>query len=200
MENLLITRLIKNECMEDVIKLIFDTDPYIYDSMCDGDFELFKNIMEQFLKLDEHVFSRNNIIVARTDNEVNGLLLFFSKDANCDTFPIDLTEKQFMILNYVCIEYFWPLIVELEERADEWIYINNLCVAAHKRRQGLASGLLAVFLKHILPGTTIITDCLETNRAAIELFQKAGFKKTRTFDGFAGSGKKIKVIRLEKTV
>jgi len=179
-----------------IIRLIYETDDYIYPSMCGSDYKLFETIMQTLL-LTDSIFSYKNIIFAGENDNAIGLLLYFEK--NCELPKkvdnyIKVTKKQAENFESVIQEYFTPLLSKIE---DNSIYINNLCVDKDNRRRGVA-GKLIDHLLQTFPDKKIVLDCLEENTAAINFYLKFGFKITEHFLGFSGTQEEqINCLKLE---
>lgn len=191
-----IAKVEKNEDLSRIIRLIYETDDYIYPSMCNSDYNLFEVIMQKIL-LTESIFSYKNIIIASENRKTIGILLYLTNKSkipdSIDNY-IDITKEQTSNFNYVIHDYFTPLLSKIK---DDCIYINNLCVDKNNRRQGVAEKLINYLLK-MYPEKNIVLDCLEDNIAAVNFYQKCGFLITERFLGFAGKlEEQVKCIKLE---
>lgn len=175
----------KNSDLPGIIKLIYETDDYIYPSMCGNDYELFEMIMRGLL-FTESIFSYRNIIIATENGKTIGLLLYFRNDGKLPE-AIDkcvtMNEGQLINYNYVINKYFAPLVSKINNNC---LYINNLCVEKERRQCGVAT-MLVNHLKETFPDEMLILDCLEENISAVNLYEKTGFKKTDRFFGFSGN-------------
>jgi len=191
-----ITKAESTSDLDGIIRLIYETDDYIYPSMCNSDYELFEIIMKKLL-FGDTIFSYKNIIIACENYKTIGLLLYIDKNSKLpETIEniIGVNKKQSTDFDNVMEEYFKPLLSKIN---DDYLYINNLCVNIEKRRCGIAGKLI----NHLLQTFTnkkIVLDCLEENTAAIEFYLKWGFKITDRFLGFAGNKQEpISCLKLE---
>jgi ribosomal protein S18 acetylase RimI-like enzyme len=186
----------ENDDLTSIIRLIYETDDYIYPTMCGSDYRLFEEIMKKLLFTDS-IFSYRNIIAANENGKTLGLLLYFGKGCKLpqavDKY-LKISEEQQADFDYVIHNYFTLVLSKIDEGC---LYINNLCVDKENRRHGIAANLID-HLTHINPDKKIILDCLEENTAAINLYIKLGYKITDHFLGFAGKQEgQINCIKLE---
>jgi len=192
-----ISKAKKTSDLTEIIRLIYETDDYIYPSMCGHDYGLFESVMQKFL-LTDSIFSYNNILIACDDGTVVGMLLYIDKDSklpNTTGSYLEVTDKQAMGFDSVISDYFLPLLSKIGEGC---IYINNICVSEKARRRGISEKLIA-YLSQVCSDKTIVLDCLEENTAAVRLYRKLEFKETERFLGFSGKQESpVSCIRFEK--
>jgi len=179
-----------------IIRLIYETDDYIYPSMCGSDYKIFETVMQKLLITDS-IFSYENIITACENNKTIGLLLCFEKDGKLPEVVsnyLNINKKQAADFDNVIQEYFKPLLSKID---DGCLYINNLCVNIENRRQGVATRLVDYLIK-TFPNKKIVLDCLEENADAVNFYLKMGFKMIDRFLGYAGKQQEqINCIKLE---
>lgn len=191
-----IARVEKTNDMTGIIRLIYETDDYIYPTMCGSNYSLFKTVMKKLLFTDT-IFSYKNIFAANETEKTIGLLLYFAKGCKLPE-AIDkyhkINKDQAADFDYVIHEYFAQVLSKID---GDCLYINNLCVDKENRRRGIAAKLIN-HLMQTYPNKKIVLDCLEENTAAVELYIKSGYKITEHFLGFTGKQKEqIKCIKLE---
>ena len=170
-----IREALKTDNFNDIIKLIYETDNYIYPSMCDGNYELFEKIMQNLI-IEDNLFSYKNMIIACEDDKVVGLLLYLNNKAK-------LPGKQHDSFDLVISDYFSDLIKKID---GNHIYINNLCVDKDYRGIGIGTKLVN-YLFRMLDSKNIFFDCLEDNIVAVNFYKKIGFDVTDRCPGFAGN-------------
>jgi ribosomal protein S18 acetylase RimI-like enzyme len=188
----------KNDNINTIIRLIYETDEYIYPSMCNHDYNLFEKIMQKILFID-NVFSYKNIIIASENEKIVGLLLYFDKDEKLpeviDQY-VQLNKGQSVNFDNVIKEYFGQLLSRMNRDS---VYINNLCVDKKNRRRGIAAKLIH-FLLEYFPNKKIVLDCLEENIEAVNFYNKLDFKITGCFPGFGGNQEKqVNCLQFEKS-
>jgi len=189
-----ITQVSPDDDFHKIINLIYHTDKYIYPSMCGFDYDYFVKIMMYNLGTNS-IFSYQNIIKAKINDDIVGILLSFTKD---QLLPILPKNNEIEIRNCyekVMIEYFQK---SLENIKDNSLYINNLCVNNQYQNSGIGYALI----QYILSNTEykIITlDCIENNLPAIKLYKKCGFTITDRFLGYSGvENKQFYCLNFEK--
>jgi len=183
----------------DIIRLIYETDEYIYPTMCNGEYYLFEKVVQKlFFKDNDNVFSYKNINVAKENGKVVGILLYLTNKSitpgpveNYSSITGDKSNKFNEVIN--C--YFARLITAIEPNV---IYINNLCVDKVFRRRGVAEKLVE-HLADFYIGKKIILDCLEENTVAVKFYRKLNFEITEHFQGYSGDqNKKVNCVRFER--
>ena len=181
----------KNDDFLKIIKLIYQTDPFIYSAMCNNDYSYFEQIMQDFL-MQESMFSYKNIVLAKDNKTIVGLLLSFTKNHKLPSFIHPQKIEIRKCLTYTLNDYFAALLDKLEPNT---LYINNLCVDENYRNKGIGYLLLDDIIKKSKE-PKIVLDCLEDNKSAVNLYKKNNFEIGKTFDGYTGN-KSEKVRCLE---
>ena len=190
-----IIRAEKTSDVAGIIRLIYETDDYIYPSMCDTNYELFETIMLKLLSTD-CIFSYKNIITAEEKGKTIGLLLYFGEKAKLPDLAANSIipgKEHLKDFNFSIPEFFAPLLSEIKQNQ---IHINNLCVDSENRKRGIAT-MLIDHAKKTFPDKKIILDCLEQNSAAVNFYKKSGFSIIEKFQVPAEDNKdeKINCIR-----
>ena len=179
-----------------IIRLIYETDNYIYPSMCNFDYKLFETIMQELLFTDS-IFSYKNMLLAEDNGKTIGLLLYFEKIVKLPQtieHYMEIDKEKAEDFNNVIQEYFTPLLSKIDK---DCIYINNLCVDTKNRKRGIGAKLIEYLIK-IFSERKITLDCLEDNTAAVNFYLKSGFKIIERFGGYAGKQEgQINCIKLE---
>jgi len=168
-----------NEDWQQIINLIYETDPYIYSAMCDNDYTYFEQVMKDCL-FQNSIFSYKNIHLAKENDKIVGLLLSFTKN---NQLPCQNNIIFRQCFTDTLLNYFSGLVNKLK---PDVLYINNLCVDKSYRNKGIGSMLLK-YLKDSQLESSLLLDCLVDNKDAIRLYEKCGFIKGQEFEGFAGN-------------
>ena len=187
---------ISSDDYQQVIKLIYHTDNYIYPSMCENDYGYFEKIMFHNLNTNS-IFSYKNVIAAKENNEIAGIVLAFSNEQSLPPMPQNGEFEVKKCYEKVLTEFFQELIKSIKPNC---LYINNLCVDKQYQNKGVGNALL----QYILTNTKekfISLDCLENNNPAIALYKKCGFKVTNRYLVDSGnSEEKIYCLKFEKSL
>ena len=192
---MIISGVTPNDDFSDIIRLIYETDEYIYSSMCGNDYSYFEKIMLHHLN-SKSIFSYKNITVARMETNVAGIVLSFTSSQSLPSMP---ENNEFDIRNCYSLtmkDYFQELLSEIP---PDSLYINNICV--EKKYQGL--GIAYALIQHVIKNTDknrILLDCLADNKLAIALYRKCGFNVTDCFQGFSGdAAKPVQCLKFERS-
>lgn len=166
-----------------IARLIYDTDPYIYPAMCSAA-EAEKIIPYLLSAGTDSMFCKQNLFVARLNNNVVGVILWhngplawkrkaFIETCNAQSIRIAPTFEQ------VAQEY---LSTYDQPTAD--ISIINVCVDASVRGSGVGTEMLKAFIaRHKSESMELVT--LTGNTIAIDLYKRRGFEILREEDGFS---------------
>jgi len=188
-----ISKVTKDDDFLQIIRLIYQTDDYIYPLMCKNDYAYFEKVMLHHLNT-KSIFSYQNIIAAKDGEEIIGIVLSFTKGQPLPPLPykdeFEVRECYSITIN----NYFHKLISGI---SSESLYINNVCV--DKKHQGLGIGY--ALIQNTITNSIknkIVLDCLADNVYAVALYKKCGFKIVDSFLGYSGdSSKPITCLKFE---
>ncbi len=185
LDNIVVKKPTKDDNLEKISELLYETDPYIYPYW----FESVDNCKKELtpLLLDEKFFFNiNNLFVAVDieSNEIVGVICAVNKYVDLDYDYSELKAKNerycFTIVNYV-----EGLIKEVKE--SDFAYISNVCVDSNYRGMHIGN-LLVSYVVNVYKDRLykeIVLDVLAKNPGAIKLYQNLGFEQfTEVFSGF----------------
>jgi hypothetical protein len=176
-----------------IIRLIYETDDYIYPQMCGGDYVYFEKIMLHHLNT-ECIFSYKNIVTAKKNGDIMGIILSFTKDQLLPQFPKYGEFEVKECYSATIKDYFQKLVAGV---SADCLYINNICVDKKYRGMGVGYALIQYAKKNSVKDK-IVLDCLAENLSAIALYEKCGFKIVDRFLGYSGNNAKpISCLKLE---
>lgn len=190
-------RATKEDNMEEIAELIYDTDPYIYPYWFQKDkekcLEFFKN---EILK-EGFIFNYNNLYVAydSTADKIVGVICAIDKSVNLE---YDYKTLENVNDNYkTTIEkYIKPILDEVEELDDKTIYIPNVCIDNNLRGKKIGSRLLGYYISQMEKAgfEKFALDCLLHNLPAKNLYHSLGFKEMKLMNGFTGDDSNVDVV------
>lgn len=187
----------KNDNMEEIARLIYDTDPYIYPFW----FEKNENKCVEFLKeemlKDGFIFNYNNFYVAydSTSNKIVGVICAIDKSVNLE-YDYGELEKVNDCYRTTIKEYIKPILDEVEEYDNETIYIPNVCIDKTLRGKKIGTKLLGYFIGQMEKAgfNKFALDCLLHNLQAKNLYHGLGFREMKLMDGFTGEDFLVDVV------
>ena len=184
-DNLIIRKPTKDDNLEKISELLYNTDKYIYPYW----FESLENCKEELTPLlleDKFFFNINNLFIAinKENNDIIGVICIVNKNVDLDYDYSNLKAKNerycFTIVNYI-----EGLIKEVKE--SEFAYISNVCV--DKKYRGMHIGnimlnyVIEIYKERLYK--EIVLDVLANNPSAIKLYRNLGFEQfTEMFSGF----------------
>ena len=167
--------------LEDIGRLIYYTDPYVYPAFYDNDIEMAKKSAKSLLCRDT-LFNHKNIKVGRIDGKVAGFMVILTKyPKNNKNEMIEAFKETFGKLtprfDEVMEGYFDTLDYEWEG-----IQIMSLAVLPEYRKMRVATKML-----NYLPSkNTYSLACVKDNLKARELYRKCGYEFKFEYPGFTG--------------
>ena len=183
LDKIVIRKAKKDDNLEKISELIYNTDPYIYPYW----FKSLNNCVKELSPLlleDKFFFNINNLYVATYNDSIIGVVCIIDKNANLNYDYSKLIEKnenyKFTIENYI-----YGLIDEVKE--SNFAYISNVCVDEKYRGQHIGNYMLNKIIEIYKDKLydEIVLDVLAQNPSAIKLYQNLGFKQfTEIFSGF----------------
>lgn len=165
-----------------VAELVYQTDPYIFPYLYDGNLHIAKKVISKMIFKDT-IYNYKNITVALSGSKVEGIVV-------SSRTPVAMNYKEMIDafvesgipvgerFTRVYKEYY-----ELLKDEPEGIYIANVCVAENSRGKGVGKQMLSAFLNN---AETYHLETVKANRAALSLYLFAGFKIDCEYGGFTG--------------
>ena len=178
----------KNDNMEEIAKLIYQTDPYIYPFWFKNGVEEAKKVLPKYIMQPGFIYNYENMYIAhdKTNGHIVGIVcaIDYTMDLNFEYSELASlnSESAFIVKNYIQL-----LIDEVKENKS--MYIVNCCVDKEYRSKRIGTVMLGNFIK-LMEGAgydTIEFDCLLHNVRAKNLYHSLGFKEMYTGIGFNGS-------------
>ena len=190
-DELKVRKLALTDDLQRVAGCIYDTDPYIFPYLYDGNEELGKEVIINMVKGDT-VYNYRNIWVAELDGEIAGIIVALRAP-----FKVDMAQmlKAFIDAGAVVDERFAKTYKEyykLMENEPDGIYIANVCVDRSFRGRGIAKKMLEEFLS---PDETYNLETVKANESAFRLYTGAGFEIECEYLGFTD----VPCYRMKKT-
>lgn len=182
---LVVRKAEKDDDLEKIAQLLYETDPYIYPYWF-GDLENCKKELTPLLLEDKFFFNISNLYVCASANtgEIVGVTCILDKGVDLDYDYTSLKGKsenyRFTIENYI-----EQLIKEVKK--SSFAYISNVCVDNRFRNQHIGNYMLSSIIEiYRKVFGEIVLDVLADNPVAIKLYQNLGFKQfTELFEGFS---------------
>jgi len=178
----------KDDNLEEIASLIYQTDPYIYPFWFNNDIEKAKKVLPEYIKKTKFIYNYENMYIAydKTNGHIVGLIcaIDYTMDLDFDYSGLESvsSESAFVVKNYIKL-----LIDEVKENKS--MYIVNCCVDKKFRSKRIGTVMLGNFLKLMEKAgyDTIEFDCLLHNVRAKNLYHSLGFKEMYTGIGFNGT-------------
>jgi len=184
----------KDDNMEQIAELIYDTDPYIYPYWFENNKEKCIKFMKSEMLKDGFIFNYNNFYVAydSTINKIVGVICAIDKS-------VDLVYDYDRLCEFndyyrITIEkYIKPILNEVSEFDDNTIYIPNVCIDKNLRGKKIGTKLMGYFISQMEKSgfNKFALDCLLHNLPAKNLYHSMGFKEMKLIDGFSGNENKV---------
>ena len=187
-DNIVFRKVEKEDNMEDIARLLYDTDPYIYPYWFDGDAEEAAKVLAPKMLEDGFIFNYQNCRIAvDTDNgKIVAMLCSIGPDTNLE---YDYRELASVNDNYKFIvdDYLKYLVNEVKEK--QFVYLTNIAVDVDYREKKVGSRMLKDWVKLIDEAgyPEIGFDCLMHNLRAKNLYHSLGFKEVAEGIGFDGT-------------
>lgn len=190
-------RATKDDNMNEIAKLIYDTDPYIYPYWFEEDINKCLEFFKEEMLKDGFLFNYNNLYVAydSTIDKIVGVICAIDKSVNLeyDYHKLGQVDDKY---KKVTEHYIKPILDEVEEFDDETIYIPNVCIDKTLRGKRIGTKLLGYFIGQMekVGFDKFALDCLLHNLQAKNLYHGLGFKEMKLIDGFSGDNSKVEVV------
>jgi len=187
----------KEDNIEEIAKLIYDTDPYIYPYWFEND----ENKCVEFIKKHYHnegfIFNYNNLYVAydTTIDKIVGLICAIDKSVNLE-YDYESILKINTHYEKTIKKYIKAVLDEVKEFDETTISIPNVCIDKHLRGKNIGTKLLGYFISQMEKAgyEKFALDCLLHNLQAKNLYHGLGFREMKLISGFSGDDTKIEVV------
>lgn len=200
LEDVILRRARINDNLEEIARLIYQTDPYIYPFWFQNDIERAVRDLVPLIKEPGFLFYYENFYVAY---DINSQKIIGIVGAIDPTTNLDYDYEKLRAVNeyydFTIEHYFKELIKEVEEK--RYMYITNVCVDESCRSRRIGSRLLKYFIEqmHEAGFDEIGFDCLMHNLRAKNLYHSLGFKEVAEGIGFDGtSNSTVEVVFFKK--
>lgn len=167
-----------------ISKCIFFTDPFIYPAAFGEDVNNAALAISKLMNIDNGIFNIKNILIAISNEEICGILLFNRKGLKWDSNQCLEIIRNIIpsIDDFNCAsnKYFMEVSKKPEKKHIE---IIACCVMPEFRNLGVG-GIMLESLFNKYPGYNFTLDVLADNFFAIHLYEKHGFKIEKKIKGF----------------
>ncbi len=169
----------KEKDIKDIIELLYITEPYPEDEWGCGTEEEMKATLNHLLRIKENRFSLDNILVARKDNQLVGILLFLEgKDIDMLTSKSEsaVIAMQKSIINK--IKFMWYILENwfLEECLEDEFYIANLAIKPEFRKHGYSKIMIKEANKIAKQKGYKKLSLLANNDKLVKFYETVGFQ------------------------
>lgn len=187
----------KEDNMEEIARLIYGTDPYIYPFWFDKDENKCVNFLKEEMLKDGFIFNYNNLYVAydSTLNKIVGVICAIDKSVNLE-YDYEKLGNDNERYKTTIKKYIKPILDEIDEFDDETIYIPNVCIDKTLRGKKIGTRLLGYFISQMENNgfNKFALDCLLHNLPAKNLYHGLGFREMKLMDGFTGEEFSVEVV------
>ena len=169
----------KEKDIKDIIELLYITEPYPEDEWGCGTEEEMKATLNRLLRIKENRFSLDNILVARKDDQLVGILLFLEgKDIDMLTSRSEsaVIAMQKSLINK--IKFMWYILENwfLEECLEDEFYIANLAIKPEFRKHGYSKIMIKEANKIAKQKGYKKLSLLANNDKLVKFYETVGFQ------------------------
>lgn len=188
LEDIILRRARHNDNMEEIAKLVYQTDPYIYPYWFHDDIDEAVKVLVPLLQEPGFVFYYENVYVAfdKVSNKIVGIVSAIdpTTDLEYDYSNLESVDDNY---SFTINRYIKEMIKEVKEK--KYMYLTNVCVDVEYRSNRIGSRLLRYFIEqmHEAGFDEIGFDCLMHNLRAKNLYHSLGFKEVSEGIGFDGT-------------
>lgn len=185
--------------LEQIARLIYQTDPYIYPAMLGSLENAVRLLPAVFRSGRDCMFSLDNVHIAIVDGSVVSVLLTkkgklsWSGEVLRD-FAAGLGVELPGTLTGVQQEYMDDRYVENSE--EDIISVINLCTDPEYRGRGIAELLFRRFINENRDAK-IKLCVIKSNTPAVNLYRRLGFRETRQYPGYSAGSEKPRCLDME---
>lgn len=183
--NIVCRRAKATDNIDEIVELIYQTDPYLYPYWFENDIERAKEFLREKILTKGFIFNYENLYIAydKVKNKIVGLIVAIDPtvDLNYDyTKYINENERN----KYIIERYIYDCIHEA--KIADGMYIMNCAVLEEYRGQGIGKKLLGHFIGNMEKAgfNSFKLDCLLHNLRAKNLYHSLGFKEMEETQGF----------------
>jgi predicted GNAT family N-acyltransferase len=161
-----------------IAKLIYESDRFIYPYWLKSD----KNLspIVDIIKTKNTAYYYKNITVVVSNNNVIAMAISFDNKTNLTSSYSNIADN--FRDRYTIKNYFLPLKNHVQK---DYLYISNICVDKHYRRQKYGEKLLTYLCENTNHKKIALT-VVAKNTPALNLYEKSGFVITEKLPGFNG--------------
>ena len=188
LEDIVLRRARSDDNMADIVRLIYETDPYIYPYWFNNSIDEAIKVLVPKIQEAGFIYNYENCYVAYDirANKIVGIVCAIDPTTNLD---YDYTELCNVNHNYkfTIDNYVKEIIKEVVEK--KYMYLVNVSVDVEYRSNKIGSRMLSYFIEqmHEAGFDEIGFDCLMHNLRAKNLYHSLGFKEVSEGFGFDGT-------------
>lgn len=191
LSNVSIRTLTLNDDLQQVAKLIYKTDDFIYPALL-GDLESGAKLLAEIIKHNSTLISCDNILVVDYQGQIIGILLALLGSSEWD---LQILEKLPSDTTYIIPESWEYTSREYMDKLKDYqknnlIYISNVSVDEKYRNLGLGRKLIQYIIDTYGHSKALALHVLTDNQAAIHLYESCAFKIKDQMCGFSLDGQK----------
>lgn len=167
--------------LDTIAELIYYSDVYIYPGLFDG-VEEGKKVIAQMIA-SATLYNYKNLLVAKWQGQIVGVVVYHYQPVE---FSFDVYRSCFEKASVAFDEkaqYIWENYYLLMKEDTKALYVANACVSSTCRGKGVATKL---FNKLFQIDGHCYLECIQANIAAVNLYQKLGFKIMYEYPGVYG--------------
>lgn len=182
--------------LEQLAALIYDTDPFIYPALFRSREQARRVLPAVFLHGGDNMFRLENCFTGWLRGELVSLILWSAGSLEWDDSALRAgleRDIEHVSPGYPQVrnEYF----PSYRANPDAVVSIVNFCVDGRMRGRGVGGAMLRAF-KREHPQNDMELFVLDSNPAAIRLYQREGFRELRKLDGFSLSAQKPLCVQM----
>ena len=187
-EDIILRRAKKDDNMEEIAKLLYDTDPYIYPFWFNDDINEAVKVLVREMQKPGFIYHYENCYVAYDfeKNKIVGVVCAIDPTTDLD---YDYSKLKSVNDHYkFTIEHYVEEIIE-EVQKKKYMYLVNVSVDVEYRSNNIGKRMLTYFIEqmHEAGFDEIGFDCLMHNLPAKNLYHSLGFKEVSEGFGFDGT-------------
>ena len=172
------------DSIADIAKLIYLTDPYIYPSAFSSyDDKKWIDLVNRCLLDEKNFYFVDNLYVAEKNGKILALIVAV-KNGKSYRFLPDSYEPSSPVQRMV-EGYYSPLSKEILESIDGSTVVN-FCTDISHQNKGIGKNLLKYYLTLENVSPTYL-DVISDNTVAVNLYEKLGFNRIKSYLGFSGN-------------
>ncbi len=182
LQNLLLRPLSLSDDLNQVARLIYYTDNYVFPYLYNNDVERGVPVIVNMIQ-SETIYNYRNITIVVLDEKIVGIIVSQETPIAVD---MGVMVRCFLDANEVVDERFTKTFNEyykLFENEPEGVYIANVCVDQRYRGLGIGKKMIWEYI-NADPQKTYYLESVKNNIAALKIYQDAGFEIITEYLGF----------------